>query len=177
MELVCKGLQRELIFYPPPPRLAHVPAEVRLPDEPLHGLGERLSRGLAQEARLPVCHALQRAPRVDGNNGAAAVHGLDRNDPEMFSAGGVEHGGAALQQRHLQVVRGGLQESDAVLQVELLRQLFQLGVVLNVLGDAVIVAAGDHQVDACSLARGKVASQDRQSFQRQPQILLSFVSV
>lgn len=119
IQLVWEGLKRKLIFYPPPPSLSHVPAEVWLPDEPLHGLREGLGRGLAQEARLPVCHALQGAPRVHSDNGAATVHGLHRNYPKMLSARGVEDGGAALQQCHLQRIWGGAEESNTVLQVEL----------------------------------------------------------
>ncbi|KAF3839793.1 hypothetical protein F7725_018510 [Dissostichus mawsoni] len=161
-------MKRELLLHPPPPGVSHVPAELRLSHQLLHSLREGLGQGLTQEACLPVCHALQGAPRVYRDNRATTVHGLYRNNPKMLSARGVEHGGAAP---------GGAHESDTVLQVELRCQLFQFSIMLNILSNSVIVAPRHHQVNTRSLACRKEAPQGGESLQSQPQILLPLVSV
>lgn len=177
VQLVWEGLEGEFILYPLSPSLSHVPAELRLPHQPLHSLGEGLRRGLAQEARLPICHAFQGPPGVHRDNRAAAVHGLHGNYPEVLSARGVQHGCAASKQRHLQRVRGWAQESDAVPQAELRCELFHFGEVLNVFGDSVVVAPHHHEVNARSLARREAVPQGSQRLQSQPQVLLPLVSV
>lgn len=120
VQLVWEGLQGEFVLHPPPASLSHVPAELWLPHKPLHGLREGLSGGLAQEARLTVGHAFQRSPGVHRHHGAAAVHGLDRDYPEMLPAGGVQHSRAAPQQRHFQRIRRRAKESDTAVQAKLL---------------------------------------------------------
>lgn len=177
IQLVWEGLNRELILYPPPPSLSHVPAELWLPNELLHGLGEGLGCGFAQEARLPVRHTLQGPPRVDSDNRAATVHRLYRYDPKMLSARGVEHAGTAPQQRHLLWIRGWAQECDTVVQVQLRCELFQFSEMLNVLRNSVIIAPRNHQVNACPLAWRKAAPEDCQSLQSQAQILFPLISV
>lgn len=120
VQLVWEGLQGEFVLHPPPASLSHVSAELWLPHKPLHGLREGLSGGLAQEARLTVGHAFQRSPGVHRHHGAAAVHGLDGDYPEMLPAGGVQHSRAAPQQRHFQRIRRRAKESDTAVQVKLL---------------------------------------------------------
>jgi len=136
------------------------------------GPGEGLV-GVAQPAGLALDDGFGGPAGVGGEDGHLGEHGLEGHDAKVLVGGGVDEEGGGAEQLDLELVGDGEEEEhrrggvgglahgrvvgrvDGVVgEVELVGERLELAVVLDVLGDAAVVAAGEDQADALALVLG-----------------------